>query len=175
MPEPVPRSVAASRAIVTRLTVPSDANIMGSVFGGVILDEVDRTAYITASRHCRLNCVTASIDRVDFLAPVHLGEVLSFESLLTFVGRSSMEVWVRVRAENPLTGDTRPVGNAYVTMVAVDAAGRPRPVPALELGSEEERRRFEAGRTRMEERRRTRSGLVASVGPGARGGEQHAV
>ncbi len=161
--------------MVTRLTVPSDANIMGSVFGGVILDEVDRTAYITASRHCRLNCVTASIDRVDFLAPVHLGEVLSFESTLTYVGRSSMEVWVRVRAENPLTGDRRPVGNAFVTMVAVDASGQPQPVPALAVSSEEERRRLEAGRARMEDRRRTRAAVAAAVGSGREGVDQHAM
>ncbi len=148
---------------MSRLTVPSDANIMGSVFGGVILDEVDRTAYITASRHSRMNCVTASIDRVDFLAPVRLGEVLTFVSELTYVGRTSMEIWVRVSAEHLLRGDTRPVGSAFVTMVAVDEQGRPLAVPALALSSADERERYAAGKARMEERRRTRSGVRASV------------
>lgn len=156
MADAPPRTVAESRASVARLTVPSDANIMGSVFGGVILEEVDRIAYISATRHCRRNCVTASFDRVDFLAPVRAGELLTFESELTYVGRSSMEVSVNVRAEDLLAGTTQPVGSAFVTMVAVDERGRPSPIPALTLTTPEERTRFEAGRERMEARRRTR-------------------
>ncbi|MCI4335888.1 MAG: acyl-CoA thioesterase [Thermoplasmata archaeon] len=156
MAEVTARTVGESRATVARLTVPSDANVMGSVFGGVILDEVDRTAYITATRHCRRNCVTASFDRVDFLGPVHLGELLTFQSELTYVGRSSMEIWVRVHAEDLLSGDTRPVGNAFVTMVAVDKSGRPIPVPPLTLKTPQERERFAAGQTRMEDRRKAR-------------------
>lgn len=150
------RSVADSRATLARLTVPSDANVMGSVFGGVILDEVDRTAYITAARHCHRNCVTASFDRVDFHAPVHLGELLTFQSELTYVGRSSMEIWVRVDAEDLMSGDTRRVGSAFVTMVAVDKSGRPIDVPPLALRTALERARFAAGKARMEERRRSR-------------------
>ncbi|HZY91675.1 MAG TPA: acyl-CoA thioesterase [Thermoplasmata archaeon] len=164
MSEAAPRSVAGSRATLTRLTVPSDANIRGSVFGGVILEEVDRSAYISASRHCRRNCVTASIDRVDFLAPVHVGEALTFDSELTYAGRTSMEISVHVRAENPLTGDTRSVASALVTMVAVDEGGRPLPIPPLAPATEEERARFEAGRQRMEERRRTRGSAAAARG-----------
>lgn len=157
MVEPTAKTVADSRATLARLTVPSDANVMGSVFGGVILDEVDRTAYITATRHCRRNCVTASFDRVDFLAPVHLGELLTFQSELTYVGRSSMEIWVRVHAEDLLSGDTRPVGSAFVTMVAVDKSGRPISVPPLALRTSQERARFAAGRARTEERRKARA------------------
>lgn len=162
MSDPAPRSVAGSRATITRLTAPSDANVMGSVFGGVILAEVDRSAYISASRHCRRNCVTASIDRVDFLAPVHVGEALTFESALTYAGKTSMEIVVRVRAENPLTGDTRLVASALVTMVAVDPGGRPLSVPPLMPETEAERAEFEAGRLRMEERRRTRRAMAAA-------------
>ncbi|HTW40025.1 MAG TPA: acyl-CoA thioesterase [Thermoplasmata archaeon] len=157
MTDPVPRTVEQSRASVVRLTIPTDANFMGNVFGGELLNEVDRVAYITASRHAQTNCVTASFDRVDFLAPVHVGEVVEFDAMLTYVGRSSMEVWVRIRAE-PLTGGPRePVAEAYVTMVAVDADGRPTAVPSLSLSSSEERSRFEEGRHRMEARRRARS------------------
>lgn len=156
MVAPPARAVADSRATLARLTAPSDANVMGSVFGGVILHEVDRTAYVTATRHCRRNCVTASFDRVDFLAPVHLGELLTFQSELTYVGRSSMEIWVRVHAEDLLSGDTRPVGSAYVTMVAVDKSGRPIAVPPLALKTADERARFAAGHKRMEERRQAR-------------------
>ena len=155
-PDFVPVPVSASRASVVRLMVPTDANLMGTVFGGEILSEVDRVAFITATRHARGPCVTASFDRVDFIQPVHVGEVVDFDAQLTFVGRSSMEIWVTVRAEALAGGAPRLVGEAYVTMVAVDSAGHPVPVPPLTLSTEEERRRFEAGRLRMEARRRTR-------------------
>lgn len=152
-----PRTVAESHASVVRLTVPTDANFMGHVFGGVILSEVDRVAYVCATRHSGKMCVTASFDRVDFIAPVHLGEVVDFDARLTYVGRTSMEVWVSIHAEELEGGPPRLVGNAFVTMVAVDRAGRPTEVPALALESDDERRRFEEGRRRMEERRRTRA------------------
>jgi acyl-CoA hydrolase len=154
--EPSPRTVEHSRSSVVRLMVPTDANFTGAVFGGQILAEVDRVAYVTATRHAKTNCVTASFDRVDFIAPVHVGEVVYFDAVLTYVGRSSMEVWVSVRAE-PLTGGKVDlVAEAYVTMVAVDAQGRPARVPPISLATEEERRRFEEGRHRMENRQRTR-------------------
>ncbi|HEY6238013.1 MAG TPA: acyl-CoA thioesterase, partial [Thermoplasmata archaeon] len=117
------RTVASSRSTVVRLTVPTDANFMGNVFGGVILSEIDRVALVTATRHCGLTCVTASFDRVSFLAPVHVGQVLTFDSRITFVGSSSMEIWVEVRAEDLAGGPARLVGDAFVTMVAVGPDG----------------------------------------------------
>lgn len=149
-------SVEESRASVVRLMVPADANFMGNVFGGTMLAEVDRVAYVTATRHAKLDCVTASFDRVDFLAPVHIGDVVELDSEVTFVGRSSMEVRVEARAQPLHGGPKRPVLEAYVTMVALDADGRPAPVPTLRLSNEAERTRFEEGRRRMEERLRTR-------------------
>ncbi len=137
--------------------VPTDANFTGNVFGGQILSEVDKVAYISATRHAKANCVTASFDRVDFHSPVHVGDVVNFEAELTYVGRSSMEVWVRVHSEAVTGGGPRLVGQAYVTMVAVDPNGRPVPVPRLALQTGEERTRFEHGRLRMEERRRGRA------------------
>jgi len=153
---PTTRTVADSRATVTRLTVPSEANFMGNVFGGTILCDVDRVAYISATRHSGLNCVTASFDRVDFIAPVRLGQVVTFDSCLTFVGHTSMEVWVRIHAEELAGGPPALVGNALVTMVALGSDGRPAPVRSLELTTADERRRFEEGRLRMEERKRSR-------------------
>ncbi len=150
------RSAAESRATVVHLAVPTDANFMGNVFGGVILADVDRVAYITATRHSGLNCVTASFDRVDFILPVKVGQVVTFDSRLTFVGHSSMEVWVQVLAEPLRGGPKELVGNAYVTMVAVGEDGHPVPVRPLEVTDEEDKRRFAEGRARMEERRRTR-------------------
>jgi acyl-CoA hydrolase len=151
-------TVAASRASVVRLMVPTDANFTGNVFGGQILAEVDRVAYITATRHAKVTCVTASFDRVDFLAPVHVGEVVDFDASITYVGHSSMEVWVRVQAEAAEGGRRRRVGEAFVTMVAVDRDGRPTAVPPLRLETDEERQRFDEGRRRMEARRQTRAG-----------------
>gem|GEM_PF-366761 len=154
--DPARATVRSSRASVVRLMVPTDANFTGNVFGGAILAEIDRVAYITATRHAKATCVTASFDRVDFVAPVHVGEVVDFDAVLTFVGHSSMELWVRVRAEALRGGESQLVASAFVTMVAVDASGHPVAVPPLELETEEERTLFEDGRRRMEERRRLR-------------------
>jgi acyl-CoA hydrolase len=136
--------------------VPSEANFMGNIFGGSILAEVDRVAYVTATRHAGGNCVTASFDRVDFIAPVHVGDVVEFIATITSVGRSSMEVWVEVSAEDLKGGPRHLVVNAFVTMVAVDESGQPRPVPSLTLTNEDERRRAEEARRRMVARRSTR-------------------
>ena len=149
--------------------VPTDANFMGNVFGGQILSEVDRVAYVSARRHSDQNCVTASFDRVDFIAPVHVGDVVEFDAEVTFVGRTSMEVWVEVRAEDLKGGPHQLVGNAYVTMVAVDEGGRPVEVPPLKLTTPEESTRFEAGQRRMEERRRTRAATNIEQSPQSRG------
>jgi acyl-CoA hydrolase len=151
-----PRTVTESRASVVRLTVPTDANFMGHVFGGVILSEVDRVAYIAATRHSGKTCVTASFDRVDFVAPVRLGEVVEFDACLTYVGRTSMEVWVQIRAEDIEGGPRRTVGNAFVTMVAIDKAGQPTEVPGLLTTTETERTRFREGGARAKERRKAR-------------------
>jgi acyl-CoA hydrolase len=136
--------------------VPTDANFSGNVFGGAILAEIDRVAYITATRHAHATTVTASIDRVDFIEPVHVGDVVDFDARLTWVGTTSMEVWVRVRAEETAGGRPQLVGEAFVTMVAVDSEGKPVHVPPLVPANEEERRRFEEGRERAEQRRRSR-------------------
>ncbi|HEV8050225.1 MAG TPA: acyl-CoA thioesterase [Thermoplasmata archaeon] len=151
------RTVGESRSSVVRLMVPADANFMGNIFGGTILAEVDRVAYITATRHAGESCVTASFDRVDFIAPVHVGDVVEFVATLTYVGRSAMEVWVEVRAEDPRAGVGRLVGNAFVTMVAVTNDGVPIPVRPLSLADDAERTRFAEGERRMELRRRTRA------------------
>jgi len=153
-----PRSVASSRATMDRLIVPSDVNFHGNAFGGKILADVDQVAYITASRHAKTTCVTASFDRADFVAPVHVGDLVRFDARITCVGRSSMEVWVQVDAEPAEGGAARRVLEAYVTMVALDADNRPVPVPPLALGGEEEQRRYSEGLARMAARRRSAKG-----------------
>ncbi len=161
MADPPSRTPEESRSSVVRLMLPTDANFSGNVFGGALLAEVDRVAYVTATRHAKANCVTASFDRVDFLAPCHVGEVVEFDAVLTYVGRSSMETWVRITAEALEGGRRERVAEAYVTMVAVDLDGRPVSVPSLTPTSAEERARFEAGRARTEARRAARRAVTS--------------
>ncbi len=136
--------------------LPAEANNLGSVFGGVILAEIDRVAYITAARHARAPCVTASFDRVDFIAPVHVGDLVHVDGQVTFVGKTSMEVWIQVSVEPLEAHRLQLVGDAFVTMVAIDPNGRPIAVPELLVTTDEERLRYEEGRRRMDERRKTR-------------------
>ena len=136
--------------------LPPDANNLGNVFGGVIMALVDKTAAVAAIRHARSTCVTASIDRVDFREPVHLGDLVVLKASVNYVGRSSMEVGVRVEAEDLITGVRRYTNSCYLTFVAVDAVGRPQQVPALVPETDAEKRRYAAAqerrRRRLEER-----------------------
>ena len=140
----------------SELMMPEHANNMGHVFGGAILSIMDKTAAIAAFRHCRASVVTASIDRVDFREPIHLGDLVVLKASVNYAGRTSMEVGVRVEAEELLTGRRRHTNSAYLTFVAVDRNGRPIEVPELQPETDEERRRYlaaqERRRRRLEER-----------------------
>jgi acyl-CoA hydrolase len=150
------KTVRESRHETSELMMPQNGNNMGNVFGGVILSMMDKTAAIAAFRHCRANVVTASIDRVDFREAIHIGDLVVMKASVNYVGRSSMEVGVRVEAEELLTGRRRHTNSCYLTFVAVDPAGRPIEVPTLLPETPEERRRFDAAndrrRRRVEER-----------------------
>src|SRR6476661_5618726 len=136
--------------------MPGDANNMGHVFGGVIMAMMDKTAAIAAYRHCRAPVVTASVDRVDFREPIHLGDLVVMKASVNYVGRTSMEVGVRVEAEDLLTGRRRHTNSCYLTFVAVDRNGRPIEVPELVPETDAEQRRHRAAqerrRRRLEER-----------------------
>jgi len=127
-----------------------DANLAGNVHGGVILKLIDNTAGIVASRHSSGNTVTASIDRVDFHSPVYIGDLLRLNASVNYVGKTSMEIGVRVEAENFITGELRHTASAYLTYVSLDNEGKPRSVPELTPASEEDNRRFEQARKRRE-------------------------
>jgi acyl-CoA hydrolase len=150
------RTVRQSQHESSQLMMPQDANNMGNVFGGVVLSMMDSVAAIAAIRHCRMAVVTASIDRVDFREPIHLGDLLVMKASVNYVGRTSLEVGVRVEAEDLLTGQRRHTNSCYLTYVAVDRAGRPVEIPALKPESREEIRRHAAAearrRRRLEER-----------------------
>lgn len=136
--------------------MPGDANNLGHVFGGVVLAMMDKCAAIAAFRHCRASVVTASIDRVDFREPIHLGDLVIMKASVNFAGRTSVEVGVRVEAEELLTGRRRHTNSCYLTFVAVDRNGRPIEVPELRPETPDEQRRFAAAqerrRRRLEER-----------------------
>jgi uncharacterized protein (TIGR00369 family) len=152
-----PRPVAASQATMSELMMPHMANNLGHVFGGVILSLVDRVAAVAAIRHARQPCVTVSVDRVDFHEPIRLGELVTARASVNFVGHTSMEVGVTIDAENLMTGVRRHTNSCYVTFVAIDANGRPVPVPPVTPETDVEKRRFAAAkerrRRRLEERK----------------------
>jgi acyl-CoA hydrolase len=132
--------------------LPQHSNVLGHIFGGVILSMMDTTAAVSAIRHARLACVTVSVDRVDFREPIYVGDLVIMKSSVNYVGRTSMEVGVRVEAENLLTGVRRHTNSCYLTFVAVDRTGKPVPVPRLKPETAEEIRRYEAAKKRRERR-----------------------
>jgi acyl-CoA hydrolase len=132
--------------------MPHQVNNHGNVFGGVILSMVDRVAAVSAMRHSGRPCVTVSFDRVDFKEPIFTGELVSCQARVNFVGRTSMEIGVKVEAENLLTGEKRHTNTCFLTFVAIDADHRPVPVPPLKLDTEDDEKRFREGRRRREVR-----------------------
>jgi acyl-CoA hydrolase len=150
------RTVRETQHDTAQLMMPQHANLLGHVFGGVVLSMMDTTAAVSAIRHARLTCVTVSVDRVDFREPIYVGDLLIMKSSVNFVGRTSMEIGIRVEAENLLTGVLRHTNSCYLTFVAVDRDGRPVPVPPLKPETPEEIRRHEAARERRESRLRER-------------------
>jgi uncharacterized protein (TIGR00369 family) len=139
--------------IVSQMT-HQDANLAGNVHGGVILKNIDNTAGIVASRHANTNAVTASIDRVNFYSPVYVGDLLRLLASVNHTGRTSMEVGVRVEAENFMTGEVRHTASAYLSFVALDAEGKPTQVPQIILETEDEKRRNREARNRRKYRLR---------------------
>ena len=150
------KRIRESIIIMAQLMNPQDANPAGNVQDGVIMKLIDNAAGCTAVRHARSNVVTASIDRMDFHNPVFVGDLVTVKASLNFVGKTSMELGVRVEAENLITGKKRHTASAYLTFVALDANGRPMPLAPLVLETDEEKRRNrEAGnrrKTRLAER-----------------------
>lgn len=144
------RDVEHSRVTMTQLMGPPEANLFGSVFGGVILALVDKIAYVCATRHAGSPTVTVSFDQVDFRSPIEIGEIVTLRASVNTVGRTSIEVGVRVMAESVHGGARRHTNSCYVTMVAIDEERRPVPVPRLRLETPEEWRRHVEAEERKE-------------------------
>jgi acyl-CoA hydrolase len=144
-----------SRVEMTQIVMPTHTNGTGNVmFGGALMQWIDICAGVAAMRHAGSRVVTASIDRLDFLSPIYIGEVVVLLAQVNYASRTSMEVGCRVETENPRTGERRYTTKAYLTLVALDEAGRPRPVPAVRPEREDERRRYQAAVARRAERLR---------------------
>jgi acyl-CoA hydrolase len=141
-----------SEAVMSELMMPQHANIMGNVFGGVLLSLVDRAAAVAAIRHARRPCVTVSVDKVNFREPIRVGELVTALARVNFTGHSSMEIGVKVIAENVLTGEQRHTNSCYLTYVALDDKGVPTQVPPVEPETPDEKRRY----NRAAKRRATR-------------------
>ncbi len=137
---------------IAEVMMPHMANVLGNVHGGVLLGMIDRVAAVAAIRHAQKTCVTVSVDRVDFHEPIHLGELVTMESWVNYAHRTSIEVEVRVQAENLLTGVRRRTNSCYLTFVAIDEHGRPVPVPPVLPETAEEQARHDAAAQRRERR-----------------------
>lgn len=144
------RTAEYSRTTITELMIPSYANFGGKIHGGILLSLIDKVAYACASKHAGNYCVTVSVDGVEFLQPVEVGDLVSLHASVNFVGRTSLVVGIKVIAENVKQGSVKHTNTSYVTMVAKDDDNKPTPVPPLILDKPVEVRRFYEAMKRRE-------------------------
>ena len=150
------KAVCESRVEMAQVMFAPDANRAGNIHGGSIMKLIDTAAGIVAMRHCRTNVVTASMDRLDFYEPVFVGELVILRAAINYVGNTSMELGVRVEAEDLMTGDVRHTNSAYLTLVSLGEKRRPMPVPKIICQIDDEKRRFEEGKIRAQRRKELR-------------------
>ncbi len=147
-----PRAPSESTTVLAHWMGPADANASHDIHGGTIMKLVDEAAGIASVRHSRRRTVTASMDRMSFLVPIKIGELVTFTATVNAAWNTSMEVGVRVEAESPQTGEIQHASTAYLTFVALDEQGRPTAVPPLEPRTDEERRRMREAELRRAHR-----------------------
>jgi acyl-CoA hydrolase len=155
-----PRPVTASQTQLIQWMGVTDANSAGFIHGGVVMKLCDEAAGAAAVKHSRSRVVTAGVDRMAFITPVHVGELVTFSASVNAAWRTSMEVGVRVEAENPRTGERRHTNSAYLTMVAVDEEGRPVSVPPLIAETDEQRGREAEAQVRRRNRLQERDEIL---------------
>jgi glycerophosphoryl diester phosphodiesterase len=165
------RHVSDTQVLMSQLMLPGDANPQGNVHGGAIMKLVDTAAGVAAVRHVRGPVVTARIDSMSFLEPVFIGDLVTLKASVNEVGTTSLEVGVRVEAENLISGVVRHVSSAYLVFVAIDETGRPRPVPPFLAESPEQQRRMSEAKQRRSHRQRGEEALrqlrsAPAAGPG---------
>ena len=146
------KKVGDSKTIMTYLMSQNDVNLSGIVHGGVILKLIDTIAFVCATKHSGKVCVTASFDRVDFLKPIFIGELVTLYGSINYVGKTSMEIGISIEAENIQTCKKRHTNTCFVTMVAIDKNKKPTMVPRLKPETTEEKRRYKVAELRRKER-----------------------
>lgn len=134
-----PKKTSQSRTLMTQLIFPLDTNHHETMFGGKLMEYMDKVAAIAAMRHARMQVVTASTDSLDFLAPIRIGEVIEVEAFVTWTSRSSMEIFVGVISENLMTAERKTTVTAFFTFVALGEDGKPTPVPPIEPETDREK------------------------------------
>ena len=149
---PLARSVASTQSEMTEIILPNDTNTLGNLLGGRLMHFIDLTGAMAAYRHSRTNVVTAAMDHIDFIRPVHLGDLLTLRSSVNRAFSTSMEVGVKVWAENPRTGIVAHVASAYLVFVAIDNEGHRVRVPEAIPETPDEQRRYEGAMRRRENR-----------------------
>ena len=147
------KTVKNTHVIMHELILPNDTNLLGNVLGGRVMHLMDMCAAMSAYKHARTAVVTASVDRLDFLAPAKMGEIMILKSSVNYTGKSSMEVGVRIESENPKTGDIYHTSSAYLTFVSLNENGKPKQVDNINPENDNEIRRFNEGKVRHEERK----------------------
>jgi acyl-CoA hydrolase len=162
---PAAKPASESESILVRWMGVGDANAGGFVHGGTVMRLCDEAAGIAAIRHCGGRVVTAAMDRMTFVSPIHIGELVTCRAKVNAAWNTSMEVGVRVEAENPVTGEIRHTSTAYLTMVALDEDGRPTPVPGLLPETDDEARRNREAEVRRSNRLAERDQIL--------GGREH--
>ena len=147
------KTVKNTHVIMHELILPNDTNLLGNVLGGRVMHLMDMCAAMSAYKHARTAVVTASVDRLDFLAPAKMGEIMILKSSVNYTGKSSMEVGVRIESENPKTGYKYHTSSAYLTFVSLNENGKPKRVDNINPENDNEIRRFNEGKVRHEERK----------------------
>lgn len=156
MSDPIQKTSASSKTTLTDIVLPPDTNYHGTIFGGNVMAYIDKVASIAAMRHARSQVVTASSDSLDFISPIRTGEAICLEGYVSYTRKTSMEVFVKVEAEDLITGERRLTATSYLTFVALDEAGKPKQVPEIVPESEEEKWHYQGAKERYEIRRKRR-------------------
>jgi acyl-CoA hydrolase len=155
------KSPKSSLVEMTEMVHPQHTNALGTVFGGVVLSWVDIAAAICAQRHCEKAVVTASVDAMHFLAPIRIGWIVTITANINYAWRTSCEIGVKIKAENPLRRESHHTASAYVTMVALDSNGKPTKIPELTPISKDEKRRYKEAQKRREVRLQLKKELTS--------------
>lgn len=156
------RTIEESQITLTQLMLPSNSNFSGKIHGGFILSLMDQIAFACASKHSRNYCVTASVNKVDFLNPIEVGELITLKASINYTGRTSMVVGVRIESENIQTGEKKHCNSSYFTMVAKDENGKNVPIPGIILDSKDKVRRFARSIARQEQAKNRTSAFKTS-------------